>query len=281
MLCLVLSLSIAQDLSADYGTDSETNQVADSHLASAPRGTAIENSHDDDSIHSAVKQSMRSSVQRNWYDSKSEQLVRPQFSAAKEAQKPSDVEWPKRTSRRRAPPGLSGTGGNGWVVPVGIIAGLILIGLIALAYRFRGIRGLVAFQARRVQVESVPARAVELPFELPQTQEGLLGLARRLADEGKYHQAIIPLYGYYLLHLDFHGRIRLSKGKTNRQYLRELKGAQPLATILLDSILVFERAFFGGQMISRDDFEACWAHLDPLHQNALLAEESRHVAVES
>jgi hypothetical protein len=254
-------------------------QPGDSHSSGTFWVAGSEQSQEVDPIHSAVRQRLRTSVQSNWYDAKSEQLVRPKFFPAREAQVPGDLEWPKQKKRRVATPRFPGSSGNDWTVIVGIIAGLILVGLIVLAYRLRGLPGLMTFPTRQRQVTPVPARAEELPFELPQTREGLLSLARQLADRGNYHQAIVPFYGYQLLHLDFHGRIRLTRGKTNRQYLREIKGVEPLATILLNSILVFERAFFGGQFVSRDDFEQCWAQLDIFHQSTPLAEEPHDAMV--
>ncbi len=80
--------------------------------------------------------------------------------------------------------------------------------------------------------------------------------------QGDYGRAIVFLFSHELVQLDKHGRIRLARGKTNRQYLRR------------DSILgrpsegwssrrrsMFEDVFFGHHTLERPAFEACWSQL--------------------
>ena len=57
--------------------------------------------------------------------------------------------------------------------------------------------------------------------------------------------------------------IRLAKGKTNRQYLREItrSGRRALGDILEQTLLAFEDVFFGDRELPRDRFEACWQQL--------------------
>jgi hypothetical protein len=62
--------------------------------------------------------------------------------------------------------------------------------------------------------------------------------------------------------LDRHHVIRLTKGKTNRQYLREAR-ARPLLREILDRTMIpFEDVFFGHHKLSREQFEQCWRRLD-------------------
>ena len=68
-------------------------------------------------------------------------------------------------------------------------------------------------------------RIENLPFQVRQPRSDLLGEARRLYQTGNYQEAIIYLFSYQLVKLDESHFIRLAKGKTNRQYLGELRGA--------------------------------------------------------
>ena len=57
--------------------------------------------------------------------------------------------------------------------------------------------------------------------------------------------------------------MRLTKGKTNRQYLRELTRSAPpeLTAILEHSLVTFEEVFFGNHALERAQFESCWQHV--------------------
>jgi hypothetical protein len=57
--------------------------------------------------------------------------------------------------------------------------------------------------------------------------------------------------------LDRHHVIRLAKGKTNRQYLRETRTRPALAEILETTMVAFEDVFFGKHELSRQRFEEC------------------------
>jgi hypothetical protein len=58
--------------------------------------------------------------------------------------------------------------------------------------------------------------------------------------------------------LDRHHVIRLAKGKTNRQYVRETRQRPLLRTILETTMVAFEDAFFGNKTLSREAFERSW-----------------------
>lgn len=88
-----------------------------------------------------------------------------------------------------------------------------------------------------------------------------LQAAEQAAARGDYRRAIIFLYAYQLTELDRRGMIRLTKGKTNRQYLRELKVRPSLARILEHSMVTFEEAYFGGRTLSAERFRACYREL--------------------
>ncbi len=56
--------------------------------------------------------------------------------------------------------------------------------------------------------------------------------------------------------------MRLAKGKTNRQYLREAGRERPLASLLERTMVTFEDVFFGRRALDREGFEICWNQLD-------------------
>ena len=105
-----------------------------------------------------------------------------------------------------------------------------------------------------------------LPFEIARPQADLLGEARRLYEAGAYAQAVVYLFSYQLLLLDRHQQIRLARGKTNRQYLRELQPQPDLRGLLERTMLTFEQVFFGHYPLDRAGFERCWHGLDEFHQ---------------
>jgi hypothetical protein len=101
-----------------------------------------------------------------------------------------------------------------------------------------------------------------LPFLRERSREDLLGQARRHYQAGNYAEAIIYLFSHELVELDRAALVRLTPGKTNRQYVRELGRVQALAHLLEQTMLAFEDVFFGGLRLDRDRFEACWNELD-------------------
>jgi hypothetical protein len=110
-------------------------------------------------------------------------------------------------------------------------------------------------------------RVESLPFQLKAPQTDLLSEARRHYEAGNYKDAIIYLYSYQLVELDKHQLIRLTKGKTNRQYLREIRRRGDLFGTLQTSMLAFEDVFFGNHSLERGRFESCWNGLDAFHRS--------------
>jgi hypothetical protein len=56
--------------------------------------------------------------------------------------------------------------------------------------------------------------------------------------------------------------IRLTRGKTNRQYLREIARRPPLRALVEQTMVAFEDVFFGNHPLDRSRFESCWQQLD-------------------
>jgi hypothetical protein len=116
---------------------------------------------------------------------------------------------------------------------------------------------------------AAPSRgaAIEtLPFMADRSRGDLLGEARRHYEQGNYSEAIIYLFSYQLVELDRFALIRLAKGKTNRQYLRELGKSPPLRPPLELTMTAFEGVFFGRRALDRAGFEACWNQLPLFEQ---------------
>jgi hypothetical protein len=116
------------------------------------------------------------------------------------------------------------------------------------------------------------ARIEALPFRIRRGDIDLLAEAKRLYEEGKFGEAIIYLFSYQLVEMDRHQVIRLAKGKTNRQYLRDLKRIAPLRTLLERSMVAFEEVFFGGHTLDRARFESVWQQLGQF--DALVTEQT-------
>lgn len=109
-------------------------------------------------------------------------------------------------------------------------------------------------------------RMEQLPFDVRKPLSNLLEEARRLSQQGRYSEAIVYLYSYLLVQLDKSHVIRLTRGKTNRQYLYETRRCPPLDKLLEPTMIAFEDAFFGHHTIDRMRFESCWRQLDAFEQ---------------
>jgi hypothetical protein len=105
-----------------------------------------------------------------------------------------------------------------------------------------------------------------LPFLSGRSRDDLLGEARRYYQEGNYSEAIVYLFSHQLVELDRFALIRIAKGKTNRQYLRELGPAPPLRPTVELTMTAFEDVFFGRRSLDRAGFEACWNQLPLFEQ---------------
>lgn len=97
-----------------------------------------------------------------------------------------------------------------------------------------------------------------LPLPAQDSWNDLLDRARQYFEQGKYREAMIFLFSHQLVELNRQQIIHLSKGKTNRQYLREVRRQSTLAPLFERSIETFELAFFGNQSLSREQFESVW-----------------------
>jgi hypothetical protein len=109
-------------------------------------------------------------------------------------------------------------------------------------------------------------RLENLPFVVRERNDDPLAIAQRWYAEGRFSEAIIYLFAYQLMQLDRHQWIHLAKGKTNRQYLREVRQNAALRGITEHTMIAFEDVFFGKHPLPRERFEACWQRLDQFHK---------------
>jgi hypothetical protein len=148
-----------------------------------------------------------------------------------------------------------------WIVVAALLAGLAY--LLIKVYLDREDRAEGAQTAlSKHDVADDAARIEALPFRLRTGALDLLGEARRHYAAGNYGEAVIYLFSHELVKLDRGRMIRLAKGKTNRQYLRELALQPVLAQLFEQTMVAFEDVFFGDYPLQRQRFEDCWRRLD-------------------
>ncbi|TWT78140.1 hypothetical protein Pla123a_09300 [Posidoniimonas polymericola] len=146
-----------------------------------------------------------------------------------------------------------------WIV----VAGLLLWLIVAMIRAYQETEQVAAATAAEEFDAKAHLQRVEaLPVTLAEKVDNYLQAARDAYDSGDLSKAIVYLFSHELLELDRAARLRLVKGKTNRQYLSELRrgvGPSPrLADILARTVRLFEAAFFGAHPPTREAFEDCW-----------------------
>jgi hypothetical protein len=145
----------------------------------------------------------------------------------------------------------------GWTVVVLLVAAVVYFVVRALWQRERRkAKGDEAEPAGRAD------RVESLPLPIDARRLDLLAEAQRCRQQGEYGRAIIFLFSHELLQLDKHGRIHLARGKTNRQYLREIRPWPALGGLVEQTTLMFEDVFFGHHTLELPAFEACWSRLE-------------------
>lgn len=165
---------------------------------------------------------------------------------------------------RRGGAGWSSWSWLRWVAWTALVVLLtLLVYLIIRIWRARreGASG-AAGKAQAADKAEEKRRVEALPSGVGRKRGDLLDAARECYQEGRYREAIIYLFSYQLVRLDKNQLIRLAKGKTNRQYLRELGRRWTLRRLLEQTMVAFEEVFFGNYAIDRTRFESVWSRLD-------------------
>ena len=221
-------------------------------LGGAPAGAA-----DADSPVDAGRDALQRTGDYNWYDEADDDLRRI------EVKPPKPPSQPTGTSNFN----FNIFAGGDWFTPLAWMAITLLLGTLvyflvrAYLVRERGVAQ-QAEQDREDDVQREVNRVEQLPVRLRTPQSDLLAEARRHYEEGNYREAVIYLYSHQLVQLDRGNLIRLTRGKTNRQYLGEVASRSGLRRLLADTMEVFESVFFGKHPLDRPKFETIWDRLD-------------------
>jgi hypothetical protein len=147
-----------------------------------------------------------------------------------------------------------------WIAWTLLAALVIFLIYYALMTYFRRTSG-SATVATKESDASTRDRIESLPFPILVGNLNLLNEARRLYQQSEYSKAIVFLFSYQLVELDKRRLIRLTKGKTNRQYLREVGSRLSLRQLVEQTMIAFEDAFFGRHALDQTRFESCWFRL--------------------
>lgn len=185
------------------------------------------------------------------------------YNEATDGLEPIEFEPPPEGGRRGRDPGSL----SSLVMWVGVAVFAVLL-LLFIFYVVRQVspEEIPQLPSRRGD-EILAADQVEaLGFLAERPRDDLLGQARKHYEQGNYGEAIIYLFSYQLVQLDKFALIQLTKGKTNRQYLREASRVPPLGGSLERTMLAFENVFFGQRGLDRAGFEACWNALPEFEQ---------------
>lgn len=208
-----------------------------------------------------------------WYDAESDAARPISFSPRPSANSLDRAEIPEadlttRTTGNWNWGGTSlgwGLSGFAWAMLVLLIVGIGAL----LAWAFFKIESssrnssLSNTRNRRSLAESIE----QLPFQLQQPSGDFRSLAQQAYQSGDYRRAIVFLFSHTLISLDQAHLIRLRKGKTNRQYLRELKPHAALGSFYESVMEPFESVFFGDHELTQTEFESCWRNLETFQQN--------------
>jgi hypothetical protein len=181
-----------------------------------------------------------------WYDAKADDLHRVDIPQEWH----SDVQWDFS---------LGFLGSTIQIVAWTAIALLLIVLLYFLVRAFWN-RG-KAVEAAEKEPLGEADRVEALPFPVDLDHINFLEEADRCRRQGDYARAVVYLYSHQLLRLDKRGRIHLTRGKTNRQYMREIAAA-PLRGLVEQTMALFEAAFFGHRSPDPAEFDTCWTRLD-------------------
>lgn len=239
--------------------------------------------------------------EREWYDPETDRLVPLKVKTAADDSIHRDSRWlPKPKKIRQTPANGSGATPDGsrnfpgrFIDFLGSILSsanlfawgvliLLVVGLVALlVYAYSRIDQQPDFTAATTSLpddldEQLAARIEQLPEELRQQTTDLRGAAQHWMQEGNFDRAIILLFGHQLLLLDRRQLIRLSRGKTNRQYLNEARSHVEARSILRNTVEAFEASFFGRHPLSGERFSVLWDANERLEE--ILAQHHEAIA---
>lgn len=268
--------------------------LSDATAIALPQASAPSDDLTTEAINSQLRDSLDSMGSLPWYDSDKGEVeavpVKPRLDDSTNR----DSRWiPKPKKAKPAPtantpnqptgggqlPGFWSSIGTllqtifksfGWILFAILIA--VLVGL--MVYAISKMENTASGDSEGVRVDDEElntadkARLENLPVQVQKPTGDLLAEADRLRNTGKIDEAIIYLFGHRLVQLDRAHAIRLARGKTNRQYLNELRKRKDLHPILDATVKVFEQSYFGRYEITQEDYDRVRS-LQPTFESAL------------
>ena len=210
-----------------------------------------------------------------WYDAQTRSvkpLKQPRGndpSSTERASIPVAKSKPRGTGTAANPVNRWGTGAGGSSDGAGtmffaVVAAIVLAVIVILVMTFLYIesnQSETTQSSGRTRKQSIE----QLPFELDSAEGDFRTAADAAYRSGDLRKAIIFLYSHVLVTLDQNRLIRLRKGKTNRQYLREVQRHDGVAGYFQQVMLPFEAVFFGDHEMDADQFQQCWSGLTGFH----------------
>lgn len=158
----------------------------------------------------------------------------------------------------------------GWIT-LGLLLATIAA-MLVLAFWRREVAevGHIVAPANADSLPTSPDRVEALPEGAQVAVDDLLAAARESYHQGDFARAIVLLFSHRLVELDKRHWICLARGKTNRQYLREMgrRGAtrSRLQPLVERTMVLFERTLFGRRSPTREEFDLCWSHNDEFRE---------------
>lgn len=196
-----------------------------------------------------------------WYDRQADAPRPLRLKTVEDDSENRTSNWQPAPATTVRPPNFSWLGRILSILGISALVALLVLAVIFITRAFLSGEVMETAGSKVVETSQDVDRVEHLPFQLRKPTGDFLSEARRLYEAGDYSQAILYLYSHFLVQLDRQHVIRLAKGKTNRQYLRETRSRPVLHQILEVTMISFEDVFFGHHKISREQFEASWNRL--------------------
>jgi hypothetical protein len=199
-----------------------------------------------------------------WYDKQSDAPRPLRLKTVEDDTENRESDWEKAPPKTAAPvrwPNVSWLARVLQILGITALVALLVLAVILIARAFLTEEVTETAGSKVVETGRDVDRVEHLPFQLRKPTGDFLSEARRLYEAGEYSEAVLYLYSHFLVQLDRQQVIRLAKGKTNRQYLRETRPRPVLYQILEITMVSFEDVFFGHHKISRKQFEESWNRL--------------------
>ncbi|MBQ7030729.1 MAG: DUF4129 domain-containing protein, partial [Thermoguttaceae bacterium] len=180
---------------------------------------------------------------------------------------------PPRPERSPAPvrnEEASESGSFGWLRTVAEVlfwtlvgaAVLALVGAIFWALR-QTARGGVGKEKEKKARQDRERRLEALAPEARERVDDLGTAAENALAAGDLRLALIFFFSWLIVESDKRGLLRARRGKTNREYWIELVVNPGVRTIYKATMDAFERVYFGGRTISREEFDDVWRLREP------------------